>query len=78
MFLWLFPPRHLGRDGLINADLPKQQSRGDMKNNIRNMRNETKSVSVRVTQFLVNSLFYTYEHLSKVNSFAYNLLDVSI
>ena len=29
--------------------LQKQQFRGDMKNN--NMRNETKSISVRVTQF---------------------------
>ena len=76
--MWLFAPRHLGREELMNADLPKQQSRGDMKNNTRNMRNETKSVSVRVAQFLVNSLFYTYEHLSTVNSFAYNLLDVSI
>ena len=34
--------------------------------------NEAKSISVRVMQFWVNSLFYTI--LVKVNSFAYNLL----
>ena len=41
-----------------NVKLQKQQSRGDLKNNIQ--RNETKSISVRVMQFLVNSLFYTW------------------
>ena len=40
------------------------------------MRSETKSFYVWVMQFLVNSLFYS--RTSKVNSFTYNLLNVSI
>ena len=41
---------------LLNSDPRKQQSMGDMKNNI----HKTKSISVWVMQFLVNSLFYTW------------------
>ena len=52
-----FLPHHFGREEL-NFELWKQQYLGDMK--IIFLRNETKSISVRVTQFLVNSLFYTW------------------
>ena len=69
------PPLFWQRKVLLNSDFRKQQSGGDMK--ITYMRNETKSISVRVTQLLVNSLIN--ELLSKVLSFiANNLLDVSI
>ena len=41
------------------------------------IRNETESISVRVKQ-LLGIVYFILELLSKLNSFAHNLLDVSI
>ena len=60
---------------LLNSNLRKQQSRGDTKNN-------TWKMKVKVFPFELRSfwniVYFILELLSKLNSFAYNLLDVSI
>ena len=58
---------------MLNVELRKLQCWGDMK--ITFMKNETKNISIRMMQYLV---YFILEFLSKVNSFAYNLLDESI
>ena len=74
MFFWLcFLSPHFGREECCQTP-SFGSSNTEVIRKITYMRNETKSISVRVTQFLVNSLSYTWIFLSKVNSFAYNLL----
>ena len=59
---------------LLNSDLRKQQSRGDMKNNM--------GMKLKVYPFELRNfwetVYFILELLSKLNSYAYNLLDVSI
>ena len=58
MSLWLcFLPPHFGREECCETPSFGSSNTGVIKTTY--MRNETKSISVRVTQFLVNSLFYT-------------------
>ena len=64
--------RHVNVLLLLNSDLWKQQSRGDIKNNIHEEWNKN---YFRSSLYLI---YFILELLSELNSFTYNLLDVSI
>ena len=59
---------------LLNSDQRKQQSSGDMKNT-RGMKLRTFTLESRNFWYIV---YFVLELLSKLNSFAYNLHDLSI